>query len=240
VKRESLYLSGRPVTMNKRQRKRAKKREEQKRRGQQNETQEHDTVRYPLGPGQSPTIANTVKPKPIPPARPHALTITFSFLGSLLTGIAFYWNVAQPDIRYIPSLGPEAMTVLESKVDGSGNFIHSIRLRPTFTNYSIKPGFIDKAEFVPQSIATLPDVKIISIDKILIFWHQEKQIEITLLMTIPTDAINNLNTTRELAVDQVLAVFDNTGKKVDHLPNGMFGRIRFNFKEVVKIQVNRM
>jgi len=29
-------------------------------------------------------------------------------------------------------------------------------------------------------------------------------------MTIPTDAVNNLNTTRELAVEQVLAVFDNT------------------------------
>jgi hypothetical protein len=110
-------------------------------------------------------------------------------------------------------------------------------LRPTFTNYSIKPGFIDKAEFVPESITTLPDIKITSINKTFIYWHKPKQIEITFLMTLPTDAMNNLNTTQKLAIDQVLAAYDNTGKKVDRLPNGMFGRIRFNFKELVTIQL---
>jgi len=148
--------------------------------------------------------------------------------------------MAQPDLRYIPALGPESLTVLESKVDSTGNFVHSIRLRPTFTNFSFKPGFIDKVEFVPQTIATLPENKVTGINKVPIFWHQKKQIEITLLMTIPTDAVNNLNTTRQLDVDEVLAVFDNTGRKVDHLPNGLYGRIRFAFKENVDIKVDRM
>jgi len=156
----------------------------------------------------------------------------------LLTGFGIYWAVSQPDLRYIPSLNREDFTVLESKVDTDGNFVHSVRIRPKFINLSGKPGFIDKVEFVPQSIATLPEIKVTSIDKERIFWHQEKQIEITFLMTIPTDVAKNLNTTRDLAVDQVLAVFDNTGKKVDHFPNGMYGRIRFNFNEIAKIQVN--
>jgi hypothetical protein len=193
-------------------------------------------------PNQS--IAKTTKPTPSPSptttpsaspssGRPHVLTIIFSVIGIVLASTALYWGIAQPDIRYIPSLGPEAMTLLESKVDGAGNFVHSIRLRPTFTNYSFKPGFVDKAEFVPQSIATLPEFKVTGINKTFIFWHQEKQIEITFLMTIPTDPVNHLNTTRELAVDQVLAAYDNTGKKIDHLPSGLLGRIRFNFKELV-------
>jgi hypothetical protein len=181
--------------------------------------------------------AKIAKTKPISPGRPHALTIIFSLVGILLASVGLYWNITQPDIRYISSLGPETMTVLESKFDGAGNFVHSVRLRPTFTNYSMKPGFIDKAEFVPQSIATLPEIKITSINKTPIFWHQKKQIEITFLMTVPTDAVNNLNTTRELAMEQVLAVYDNTGRKVDHLDSGLFGRIRFNFKDVVNVQI---
>jgi hypothetical protein len=130
------------------------------------------------------------------------------------------------------------MTVVESKVDGTGNFVHNLRLRPTFTNYSMKPGFIDKVDFVPQSITTLPETKITSINKTFIFWHQKKQIEITFLMSIPTDALNNLNTTRELKIDQSLALYDNTGKRVDRLPNGTYGRLRFNFNEVVDVQLN--
>ena len=176
------------------------------------------------------------KSGPIPPARPHALTISLSIVVIFLSCITLYWNVIQPDIRYVESLGPETMTVVESKIDNSGNFVHSLRLRPMFTNYSIKPGFIDKAEFVPQSIATLPEIKITSINRTLIHWHQKRQIEITFLMTVLTDVVNNPNTNRELAMEQVLAVYDNTGRKVDHLENGLFGRIRFNFKDTVNTQ----
>jgi hypothetical protein len=57
-------------------------------------------------------------------------------------------------------------------------------------------------------------------------------------MTIPTDPLNHINTTRQLSVDQVLAVFDNTGKKVDHLEDGKFGRIRFNLKDIVNVELN--
>jgi hypothetical protein len=218
--------------MNKKQKNRAKKRKARK-------AQEHQTDNLAVESKGSHEFAQMDKTKTGPPGRPHGLTITFSAIGILLAGIALFWNVAQPDIRYIPTLDPEALTVLESKIDGAGNLVYNVRLRPKFTNFSFKPGLIDKVDFVPQSIATLPDIKITSIEKTLIFWHEEKRTEITFLMTIPTDAANNLNTTRELAMDQVLIAFDNTGKKIDHLPNGMFGRIRFNFKDIIKISSAR-
>jgi hypothetical protein len=225
--------------MNKRQRKQAKRlRERQKHENEIAENPETLTVREPLKPKQDHNIAKTVKAKPIPTGRPHILTFVLSFISIVFGGIMLYWAIGQPDIRYIPSLGPETMTVVESKVDSAGNFVHNLRIRPTFTNYSMKPGFIDKVEFVPQSIATLPEVKITSINKTFIFWHQKKQIEITFLMTVPTDAVNNLSTTRELAADQALALYDNTGKRIDRLPNGTFGRLRFNFKDLVKVQLN--
>jgi hypothetical protein len=226
--------------MNKKQRNREKKREESKVRKHQTENRQDLIVPKPVKPDGSHEFVKTAKMKSGSPARPHTLMVILSIIGILLAGIALFWNIAQPDIRYIPTLGPETLAVLENKVDGSGNFVYSVRLRPKFTNFSFKPGFIDKVEFVPQSIATLPDIRITSIEKTLIYWHEEKRVEITFLMSIPIDAANDLNTTRELAVDQVLAAFDNTGKKVDHLPNGVFGRIRFTFKDIIKIQLNGM
>jgi len=219
----------------------AKKLRERKRHKHENEIAENRedlTLQEPLEPRQDHNIAKTAKTKPLPTGRPHALTIILSLIPIVIGIIVLYWNIGQPDIRYIPSLGPETMTVVESKLDSAGNFVHNFRLRPTFTNYSMKPGFIDKVEFVPQSIATLPETKITSINRTFIFWHQKKRIEITFLMTVPTDAANNLNTTRELAVDQALAVYDNTGKRVDRLPNGTFGRLRFNFKDIVNVHLN--
>jgi len=227
--------------MNKRQRRRAKKREEAIRRTAENG---NSVVSRKTGlPESDADGSNSHSKKRDPnkkpmPTRPHFLTIILTIIGILLSCAALYWNIAQPDIRYVASLSPEAMTVVESKIDSAGNFVHSLRVRPTFTNYSLKPGFIDKAEWVPQSIATLPDIKITSINKSNIFWHQKKQIEITFLMTVPTDPIHNLNTTRELAMEQVLAVYDNTGRKVERLENGLFGRIRFNFADTVKTQLN--
>jgi len=225
--------------MNKRQRKQAKRlRERQKHQIEIAENRETPAVRDSPEPNQDYDIVKTTKTKPISSGRPHPLIITFSLITIVLAFIGLYWAIGQPDIRYTPSLEPETMTVVESEVDSAGNFVHNLRIRPTFTNYSMKPGFIDKVEFVPQSIATLPETKITSINRTFIFWHQKKRIEITFLMTVPTDAANNLNTTRELAVDQALAVYDNTCKRVDRLPNGMFGRLRFNFKDIVNVHLN--
>jgi len=227
--------------MNKRQRKRAKKRREKNQRIRQTngptERRVDSTAPGLVETKQDDTFGKTVKPIPLRPQRPHALTITLTAIGLIIAATALYWNIAVPDIRYVSSSSPETMTVVESKVDAAGNFVHSVRMRPTFTNYSLKPGFIDKAEFAPQTISTLPDIKITGIDKTFIFWHQKKQIEITFLMTIPTDPINHLNTTRELGIDQVLFTYDNTGRKINLSTNGLFGRIRFNFKEIADIRL---
>jgi hypothetical protein len=226
-------------SMNKRQRARERKRKDALRKAAENSD---SVVSGRASRTESHADHNSSKErdpnkKPTTP-RPHFLTITLTTITLLLSCAALYWNIAQPDIRYVASLSPETMTVVESKVDSAGNFVHSLRVRATFTNYSLKPGFIDKAEWVPLSIATLPDIKITSIDRSNIFWRQKKQIEITFLMTVPTDPIQHLNTTRELAMEQVLAVYDNTGRKVERLENGLFGRIRFNFADTVKTELN--
>jgi len=226
--------------MNRKKSERAKKRKERKRIEKENaQKREGRADHEPLKPSKEPTVTKKPTSKPILSARPHPLTIIIALIGIVLTVIGLYWAIAQPDLRYIPNAGLETLTVLERKLDGEGNFVYSVQISPKFANLSWKPGFVDKVEFVPQSIVTLPEIKITSIDRERIFWHQEKPIEIRFLMTIPSDAAKNLNTKRELAVDQSLDVLDNTGKKVDHDQNGANGRLRFNFKEIVDIQIKK-
>src|ERR1700730_10021312 len=114
--------------MNKRQRKRAKRLRERKRFKQESETAENRedlTVQELLGPMQDCDITKTIKPKPISAGWPHPLVISFSVIGILLTCTGLYWAIGQPDIRYIPILEPEAMTTVESKVDGAGNLVEN-------------------------------------------------------------------------------------------------------------------
>jgi hypothetical protein len=141
--------------MNKKQRKRARW-EEQERRKLENAT------------------------RPTSSSRPHILTIIIGVAGLFLAGVGLYLNNAQPDIRYVSKLGPETITVVESKMDSAGNFVHNLRMRPTFTNYSFKAGFIDKAELDSQNpLETPSEVKVTSINKTLIHWRQPQRIEIT-------------------------------------------------------------
>jgi hypothetical protein len=157
--------------------------------------------------------------------------------GLLLSCAALYWAIGKPDIRYIPVLDPESMTTVESTIDGAGNFIDNIKLRTTYTNFSVKPGYIDKVEFVPQSIETLLNIKVTGIGKTFIYWHQKKVIEVNFLMTTPSDPMNHANTTRDLKIDQVLAVYDNTGERVQLLPDGRYGRLRLKFNRNVTVKV---
>ena len=69
--------------------------------------------------------------------------------------------------------------------------------------------------------------------------NEEKVVEINFILTIPTNALNHLNTTRELKIEEVISAFDNTGKKVELLTNGLLGRIKIDFKQMVKIQATK-
>ena len=154
--------------------------------------------------------------------------------------VAVYVNVLQPDIRYIPVIVSDTMTVVDRKIDDNGNFVFKFRMRPKFTNFSIKSGFVDRVEFDPQTIANLPDIKITSINKVLIRWHEEKEIDIEFLLTHRTDVLSHLNTSWEVSTDLVMAAFDNTGKKIDKLTSGLFGRIRFKLKGDLKAELKEI
>lgn len=151
--------------------------------------------------------------------------------------VIYYLGYIEPDIRYVSSLPSEALTILERKVDANANFVYYFRMKPKFKNLSIKKGFIDKAELVPLSIATLPETRITSINKAPIGWREEKVVEIMFIMTLPTDAINNINKTKDVSADIVLAAFDNTGKKIDRFPDGKFARIQFKLTDSIRFDL---
>jgi hypothetical protein len=167
-------------------------------------------------------------------------------LGLLLTITAIclfvYVNILQPDIRYIPVLPSGAITVVDRKVDLYGNFVYKFRIKAKFTNFSIKTGFVDRVEFDPQTVANLPDIKVTTINRVPIHRHEEKEIAIDFLLTLPTDAMSHPDTWREASTELVMNAFDNTGKKIDKFESGPFpfGRIKFNLKEIIKAEFKRI
>jgi hypothetical protein len=222
--------------MNKRKRKQAKERRE--RHKQESERSDSPSLDVEVSPVKSKPTKQVQSDSPkLFSLRPHPITIFLTVFGLLISGAALYWAIGQPDIRYIPVLDPQSMTTVESTVDSAGNFIDNIKVRTTYTNFSFKPGYIDKVEFVPQSIETLPNIKVTGIDKTFIYWHQKKVIEVNFLMTTPSDPLNHANTICELKIDQVLAVYDNSGKRVQLLPDGRYGRIDLKFNRNVTVKV---
>ena len=174
--------------------------------------------------------------------REHMLGLLTLLVAITALCVHVYVNVLQPDIRYIPVLTSDSITIVDRTIDDKGNFVFKFRIRPKFTNFSIKSGFVDKVEFDPQTVANLPDIKITSVDKVLIQRNEEKEINIEFLLTQPTDVLSHLDSSWEVASDLIMVAFDNTGKKIDKLANGpvLFGRIRFNLKGVMKAELKEI
>lgn len=166
----------------------------------------------------------------------HVLALLTLLASITAICLLVYVHILQPDIRYVPALPSGAITIVDRQIDAYGNFVYKLTMKPKFTNSSIKGGFVDRVEFDPQAVANLPDIKITTINKTPIHRHEEKEIAIEFVLTLPTDAMNHPNTWREASTELVMVAFDNTGKKIDRLTSGLFGRIRFNLKEIIKAE----
>jgi|GEM_PF-6168397 len=93
--------------------------------------------------------------------------------------------------------------------------------RYTFKNYSVKSGYVDKIEYVPQTLESIPVVEIVHFDKEQIGWRQERTLEIKYRMIVNLNALAKAirPETREIRVEAKL--YDNTGKLIATTPNGL-------------------
>lgn len=150
-----------------------------------------------------------------------------SIIVTVITGfVIYYLSYAKPDIRIVSS---EQLVTVEQKVDEDKNIRMLMRSRDTYTNLSIKEGFIDRVEYTPTSLDQIPVIQVLSIDKEVIGWHEEKTIEITFAITIPMKEFIRATKDgrKEIRLDQ--RAYDNTGKLLNRYVNGDTHPIRVAF-----------
>jgi hypothetical protein len=158
-------------------------------------------------------------------------TLQWTVMGALLAIAAIVVAAViayvpfEPDLRY--ALPPPARDIetLEQKVDENGNWVIYCQVSSNFTNLSWRPGYIARVEVVPLSIATDLDGRVTHIVSDPIHHEEVKTVTIQFIVTISTDALNHLGTTRDLPVDVTFDLFDNTGKPVAHYVDGLFARM---------------
>lgn len=165
-----------------------------------------------------------------------------SLLGLLITslvaiGIA-YWTITGPDLR-IFSKQPKSSKILEYKIDEQGNYVYHLSCRIKFKNLSIKSGFVEKVEIAPLTISTIPESKIISIEKTPIGWREEKEVEIRYLIIIPHTVIENLTHSQKVSLEVLLNMFDNEGKLINKFEGGpyKYARIKQDLEQPIKVEL---
>jgi hypothetical protein len=149
------------------------------------------------------------------------------FIGVVIgPSVSDYLAIGQPDLRYTYDQLPEnqRFVILDQLFDKNGNavFLASVRLR--VKNVAIKQGHIDKAEFVPFTMQTLPKIDVQGVDKRGLIWGETQTIEVRALFTVAVGPIGPPTEHKEFEVE--VRLFDNTGRQVGRYVDGLLARMR--------------
>jgi hypothetical protein len=154
-----------------------------------------------------------------------ALLIIGAFLGH-------YLSTLEPDIRLTKAQRPDALTFLDYRVNEDGDFVFLISLRLRVKNIGWRSGFIDKVEFVPLAIETIPRIEIKHIDKRPLGWRAEQNIEVRALITVRAGFVGPALEKKTVSLE--VKAFDNHGHVVDRYDDGMFARVRYSLNGEIK------
>jgi hypothetical protein len=145
-----------------------------------------------------------------------------------------------PDIRMMEAIEEEQ---LDARQDDQGNAVFLISSKYVFKNFSLKSGYVDKVEAAPKTLDGLPIVEVVNVDKTLIGWREEKEIEIRMKLISPMSAMSKLaglgpKEVKEARVE--IRFYDDTGKLIAISPTGEVGPLliglgySYNKEELLK------
>ncbi|MBT1073441.1 hypothetical protein [Pelotalea chapellei] len=142
-------------------------------------------------------------------------------IGIVTLACTIYLVNLEPNLKYSSFNYNDKL--IGRKIDSKNNFLYHFSITPRFKNASFKTGYVDKVEFVPVSIETIPDVKVISIRKAPIPWRSVEDVEIQFIVTVPTDFDAKLKE-KKVSTELIVNAYDNTGKKIERSTDGRFIR----------------
>ena len=161
-----------------------------------------------------------------------ALALVVTALVSAVVGALFgptlsdYFAIGQPDIRYTYNQLPEdqRLLVLDHLFDANGNSVVLVSIRLRIKNTAVKQGYIDKAEFVPFNIQSLPKIEVQGIDKRVVKWGEEQTIDVRAIFTTPAGFLGP--PAEHKTIELEVKLFDNTGRQVGRYVDGLLARMR--------------
>jgi hypothetical protein len=106
------------------------------------------------------------------------------------------------------------VTFLDARPDEMGNHRLLFSVKQKFVNLSAKSGYVDKVEFVPNSIGVNPKLQVESIDKKSLDRNEEKDVEIRALVIIDGEAHRKMTQLGE-KVSLNLRAYDNEGRLIE-------------------------
>jgi hypothetical protein len=93
----------------------------------------------------------------------------------------------QPDLRWSHNQllpGPDGIfRVLDDYLDKDCNSVVLTSTRLRIKNVGMRQGHIEKAEFAPLSVQSLPKIEVMSVDRRPLKWGEEQTIEVRAIMT---------------------------------------------------------
>lgn len=112
------------------------------------------------------------------------------------------------------------LRVLDQLLDTKGNAVRLISVRLRVKNVAIKQGHIDRAEFVPLTIQSLPRIDVQGTERSL-RWRETQTVEVRALFTEPSSAPN----AEQKGFDVEVRLFDNVGRQVGRYVDGLRARM---------------
>lgn len=121
--------------------------------------------------------------------------------------VIYYLAYAEPDLRLGDLRNKLSPSWIDSKVDEKNNAISYLSIKLPITNYSLKSGYVDRVEFVPESVDVLPEIMIAHIDKQPIRWRTQIDVEVKYIVSMKIQELLE----RKVIKLKVIP-YDNTGR----------------------------
>ena len=159
------------------------------------------------------------------PSQPHAFLRNnlFGLISLMVTTViavvTYQLSLIEPDLRPTKvHLGSDAVETSIGVRDANGNCVYHRRMRIPFRNLSWRSGFINNVTFSNESFDTLPDYKLIEIDKTPIGWGEEKEIQLKYLFIADPATCDKLS--QKEAVEVGIRFYDDKGKMINRDVDG--------------------
>lgn len=140
----------------------------------------------------------------------HWLTVTGILIPVAASFAIYYLSLLDADIRVVKVLHMQEVDSIVQEQKYSLSYQAGVF---RFKNFSFKSGFVDKLEFVPNSLSSGLDIKVLEVEKKPIGWREETDIRVKWVITADGAKLTE-ETVQQKPLIFTGRFYDNTGRQI--------------------------